>query len=246
MPHFLINSECIKDGEIVIDEKELFNHLTRSLRLRAGEKVLFLDENEIQYETLSQNFTSKSAVFKIEKQYKSERKLNFHLALAQSVLKQDAQTSAIQKATELGVKEIIPLYTDNCALKEAFIRGKIEKWQKIAVESVKQCERADIPLVKDLSNLEKVIKEYDNVFVFAEKYAHQTFSEYLKEKKPDIKGSVLVIIGCEGGFSEREFEFFKQNNLPLLTLGSLILRADTACAVSLATVINGIRDYGIY
>ncbi len=246
MPHFLINSENIKNGEIIIDEKELFNHLTRSLRLRAGEKVLFLDENEIQYETVSKNFNSKSAVFKINKQYKSKRKLNFHLALAQSVLKQEAQASAIQKSTELGVKEIIPLYTDNCAMKEDFIREKIEKWQKIAVESVKQCERADIPKVKELSGLEKVIKEYDNVFVFAEKYADLTFSEYLKEKKNEIKGSVLVIIGCEGGFSEREFDFFKQNNLPLLTLGNLILRADTACAVSLSTVINALRDYEIY
>lgn len=246
MPHFLINSKCIKDGEIIIDEKELFNHLTRSLRLRAGEKVLFLDENEIQYETISKNFNSKEAVFKIEKEYKSERKLNFHLALAQSVLKQDAQGSAIQKATELGVKEIIPLYTDNCAMKEDFIKSKVEKWQKIAVESVKQCERADIPKVKELSYIEKVIKEYDNVFVFAEKYADKTFSEYLKIEKPQIKGSILVIIGCEGGFSEREFDFFKKQKLPLLTLGNLILRADTACAVSLSTVINGLRDYGIY
>ena len=57
-----------------------------------------------------------------EKQYKSERKLALNLYIAQSVLNSDAQTSAIQKATELGVKGIIPLYTDNCAVKESVIK----------------------------------------------------------------------------------------------------------------------------
>ena len=245
MPHFLISSKWIEDNKIIISDKELFNHLTRSLRLRMGEKVLFLDENEIQYETSSSDFSSKTAVFEIIKSYKSKRKLNFHLALAQSVLKQDAQGSAIQKATELGVKDIIPLYTDNCALKLDFIKDKVDKWQKIAIESVKQCERADIPKVMEVSTIEDVIEKYDNVFVFAEKYSDMTFSDYLKNNK-NISGSVLVIIGCEGGFSEREFEFFKKKNLPLLTLGNLILRADTACAVGLSVIINGLRDYGIY
>lgn len=245
MPHFIIRSEWIQDKNIVISDKELFNHLTRSLRLHIGENVLFIDENEIQYETVSQKFSKNEAVFKIINSYKSKRKLNFHLALAQSVLKQDAQGSAVQKATELGVKEIIPLYTDNCALKYDFIKDKTDKWQKIAIESVKQCERADIPKVKDVSFLKNVIKQYDNVFVFAEKYTDITFSDYLKQKH-NISGSVLVIIGCEGGFSEQEFAFFKDNKIPLLTLGNLILRADTACAVGLSTVINGLRDYGIY
>ena len=241
MPHFLISSSWIEDNKIIIKEKELFNHLTRSLRLRTGEKVLFLDENEIQYETLSSSFNSHEAVFEVKKSYKSLRKLNFHLALAQSVLKQDAQTSAIQKATELGVKEIIPLYTDNCAVKEDFISSKSDKWQKIAVESVKQCERADIPKVLELSSLEKVVREYDNVFVFGEKNADLTIFDFvIKFGKP--KGSVLVVIGPEGGFSDKEFEFFKKNNLPVLTLGNLILRADTACAVALSSVINALRE----
>ncbi len=246
MPHFLISSKWIEDNKIIISDKELFNHLTRSLRLRTGEKVLFLDENEIQYETVSSDFTSKTVDFEIIKSYKSKRKLNFHLALAQSVLKQDAQGSAIQKATELGVKEIIPLYTDNCALKLDFIKDKVSKWQKIAIESVKQCERADIPKVMDVSTLGDVIRNYDNVFVFAEKYSDITFSDYLQQNNKNVSGSVLVIIGCEGGFSEREFDFFKEKNIPMLTLGNLILRADTACAVGLSTIINGLRDYGIY
>lgn len=245
MPHFLINSSQIEDKKIVVGKGELFNHLTRSLRLRKGEKVLFLDENEIQYETTALEFNSLSAIFDINKKYKSQRKLNFHLSLGLSVLKQDAQVSAIQKATELGVKEIIPLYTDNSSVKKDIVNNKIDKWKKIAFESVQQCERADVPQISELSTLDEVIKKYDNIFVFVEKNSDLFFSDYLKQNT-ELKGSVLVIIGCEGGFSEKEFEFFKSNNLTMLTLGNLILRADTACACALNTVISGLREYGIY
>ena len=157
MPHFLINSGQIEDNKIIVENGELFNHLTRSLRIRPGEKVLFLDENEIRYETVTLEISSQSAVFSVNSKYKSNRKLNFNISLGLSVLKQDAQISAIQKATELGVKEIIPLYTDNCAVKKDIIAGKIDKWQKIAVESVKQCERADIPKVCELSTLNEIV-----------------------------------------------------------------------------------------
>ena len=245
MPHFLINSGQIEDNKIIVENGELFNHLTRSLRIRPGEKVLFLDENEIRYETVTLEISSQSAVFSVNSKYKSNRKLNFNISLGLSVLKQDAQISAIQKATELGVKEIIPLYTDNCAVKKDIIAGKIDKWQKIAVESVKQCERADIPKVCELSTLNEIVGKFDNIFVFVERNSTLFFSDYLKQNK-SLKGSFLVIIGCEGGFSEKEFEFFKKNNLTMLTLGNLILRADTACACGLNTVISGLREYGIY
>jgi len=243
MPHFLINTADISNNTVTVKDTDLYRHIIKVMRSKTGEKLLFLDENEIQYETVIENIYSNYFECKINKQYKSQRKLPININVAQSVLNSDAQLSAIQKATELGVKGIIPLYTDNCAVKETVIKNKIEKWQKIAVESVKQCERCDIPTVYEMSYIKDVIKNYDYVIVFAEKYAEKTFSEYVKKHKIDQTKSILVIIGPEGGFSEAEFEFFKQNNLPLITLGNLIYRADTALTAALTSVINGVM-YG--
>ena len=186
MPHFLIKSDNVKNNSIIVSDKDLYKHIIKVMRTRCGEKILFLDENEIQYETKLIQIDSAYFSCEIEKQYKSVRKLGIDLYIAQSVLNSDAQTSSIQKATELGVKGIIPLYTDNCAVKESVIKNKIEKWQKIALESVKQCERADIPQVFDMSYIENIVNEYEQVIVFAERYADKNFFEYIKDNKIDV------------------------------------------------------------
>lgn len=242
MPHFLIDSKIVQNNKIQIDDKDLYKHIIKVLRAKVGEKLLFLDENEIQYETNINEIGASFFECEIIKQYKSERKLGINLYIAQSVLNSDAQTSSIQKATELGVKGIIPLYTDNCAVKESVIRNKIEKWQKIALESVKQCERADIPTVFEMSKIQDVVKKYKQIIVFAERDAQSDFFTYVKQNKINKDDSILVIIGPEGGFSQKEFDFFKQNNIPLITLGNLIYRADTALTAALTTVINGVQN----
>lgn len=240
MPHFIINSNNISEKRIKISDKDLYRHIIKVLRAKNGEKLLFLDENEIQYETVLNTVEAGYFECIITNQYKSERKLGINLYIAQSVLNSDAQTSAIQKATELGVKGIIPLYTDNCAVKESIIKNKIEKWQKIAFESVKQCERADIPKVFEMSYIKNICKKFEQIIVFAERDTNTSFFQYVKENKIDKTKEILIIIGPEGGFSQKEFDFFKENNIPLITLGNLIYRADTALTAALTTVINGV------
>ena len=242
MPHFLIESKNIQDNKIIVREKDLYQHIIKSLRAKIGEKILFLDENEIQYETKLSQINSSDFVCSIEKKYPSNRKLGLNLYVAQSVLNSDAQISSIQKATELGVKGIIPLHTDNCSVKESVIKNKIEKWQKIALESVKQCERADIPIVYESASIEDMLEKYAQIIVFAEKYAEKNFFNYIKENKLDKNKSILVIIGPEGGFSQREFDIFIEKKIPLITLGNLIYRADTALTAALTTIINGVQN----
>ena len=242
MPQFLIKSDNITDNKILITDKELYKHIIKVLRARKGEQLFFLDENEIRYETILEKIEKDYFEVQIQKYYKSERKLGINLYIAQSVLNSEAQISSIQKATELGVKGIIPLYTDNCAIKESVIKNKLEKWRKIAVESVKQCERADIPKIFDMKYLKDIVKEYEQIIIFAERNTETTFFKYIKESNIDKNKDIVVIIGPEGGFSDKEFEFFKQKNLPLITLGKLIYRADTALAAALTTVINGVEN----
>ena len=242
MPHFLIQSKNVQNNKIMIDDKDLYKHIIKVLRAKIGEKLLFLDENEIQYETNLEEITSNNFICIVKEQYKSQRKLGINLFIAQSVLNSDEQTSSIQKATELGVKGIIPLYTDNCAVKESFIKNKIEKWQKIATESVKQCERADIPTVFEMSKIKDIVKKYKQIIVFAERDRQSDFFTYIKQNKINKEEDILIIIGPEGGFSQKEFDFFKENNIPLITLGNLIYRADTALTAALTTVINGVNN----
>lgn len=243
MPHFIINSSSVKDYQIRVSDKELYNHIVKALRAKTGESLMFIDENEVQYITKIEEITRHDIYTKVVDFYKSDRKLPLNLYLAQSVLKPDAQFNVIQKATELGVKGIIPLYTDNCTVKQGIIKEKIDKWQKIAIESVKQCERADIPKVFDQSTIEDIIKKgnFDIIMAFVEKHADSTLKEYLSKNKIPQNKSILAIIGPEGGFSEREFKLFKDKNIPKVSLGNLIYRADTAVIAALSNLIYGIE-----
>ncbi len=244
MPHFIISSNSVDKGFINITDKELYHHIAKVLRIKKGEKLLLIDENEFQYIAQVEDISSQCIYTKVIESHKSSRKLDIELYLAQSVLKPDAQFNVIQKATELGTKGIIPLYTDNCSVKQNLIKEKTDKWQKIALESVKQCERADIPKILEPRKIKDIIenKEFDTIIAFVEKDSNCTLNEFFKKNKVKKDHSILAIIGPEGGFSEEEFKLFDKYNIPKITLGNLIYRADTAVVVALSNIIYGIKN----
>lgn len=239
MPHFFIDSKFFKDNFIIISDEDNYNHIVKSLRAKPGENILLIDENQIQYEGKIANITKKSIEVKITNSYKSNRHLEFKLCLAQSPLRSDAQALIIEKATELGVDGIYPIFTDNCVLKKGVIEEKIKKWQKNMVEASKQCERAYIPTCFKPLDMETLIQDnqFDRILAFVERNADYKLKNYLKGK-PILKNEkILVIIGPEGGFSTKEFEFFKKNNITTLSLGDLILKAETAVIVALGNIV---------
>ena len=234
MPHFFINSNNKTDNKIVISDADNYRHIARSLRARCGEKLLLIDENQIQYETKISEINSKEVVCEIEKSYLSKRDLEFDLYLAQSPLRSDAQLTIMEKATELGVRGVYPVFTDNCALKV----NKQEKWQKVMFEASKQCERAKIPTCFAPTTFEEILqKDFDKIIVLAERSTEKSLKQYLSEN-PIKKGEkILAIIGPEGGFSQKEFDYFRNKNLPLISLGDLILKAETAVIVTLGDIV---------
>lgn len=260
MPHFFIKSKNVNNGYALVNDEENYKHIAKSLRARVGEKLLLIDENKKQYETVIEQITNREITAKIENTYQSTRSLGFRLYLAQSPLRSDAQSVVIEKAAELGAEAVYPVFTDNCSLNKSVIEKKIAKWQRIMYEASKQCERAEVPTCKDLTTLQDLIaphleikdvgpysrggqvSTFDKIIAFCERRTQKTLHEFCAEN-PIKKGEkVLVIIGPEGGFSDREFDFFEKNNIPMLTLGDLILRAETAVIVALGNVIYEYRN----
>lgn len=238
MPHFFIGANDVSKGTITISDSENYRHIARALRARTGEKLLLIDNNQIQYETTIEKITNNEIVCRIDKFYPSKRDLDIDLYLAQSPLRSDAQLTLVEKATELGVRGIYPIITDNCAVKKDVAGQKVEKWQKVMYEASKQCERAKIPTCFEVSALDKVLKDkFDKIIVFGERSTEQTLKGYLRVNPIRKNEKILVIIGPEGGFSQKEFEMFKKHNLPIVSLGDLILKAETAVTVALGDII---------
>ncbi len=240
MPHFFINSTQISENIITINDKENYNHIAKSLRIRIGEKISFCDETELIYCCKVNEITKQEIISEILEIKKSERKLDFNLSIAQSPLRSDAQITLIEKATELGVNEVFPIHTKYCALAKLTANAKVEKWQKTMYEASKQCERANIPVCHKLTTIEELpFYQFDKVIVFAERYDQMSLKEFISNNPISTGESILAIIGPEGGFSDKEFDWFKEKNLPLVSLGKLILKAETASITGIGNLIYG-------
>lgn len=238
MPHFFINSNQKNDNNITICDSENYRHIAKSLRMKINENLLLIDELQTQYETIITDISKSEITCKIIKEYQSKRYLKFNLYLAQSPLRSDAQITIVEKSTELGISGIYPVCTDNCALNKNIINNKIEKWQRVMLEASKQCERANIPTCYNLTTFEDLLKlGFDKIIVMAERSEDLTFKKYLDTNKINKGENILIIIGPEGGFSQKEFDYFKANNLPLISLGDLILKAETAVITALGNLI---------
>ena len=247
MPHFFINSQDVNNKRVIISDKGNYNHLAKSLRIKKGEKLLLIDENQIQYETVVENVSNTDITVYVENSYKSSRSLDFRLYLGQSPLRSNAQGIIIEKATELGADGIYPICTDNCALNRSVIEKKICKWQKIMYEASKQCERAYVPKCFELTSFEEIFKLKDKgykIIAFCERLSTMNLHEFCSKNPIKKDDKIIVIIGPEGGFSDREFSMFKENNIPMLTLGNLILKAETAVIVALGNLIYEYENYG--
>ncbi len=245
MPQFFINSKDVIDEKVVISDKENYNHIAKSLRTKIGENLLLIDEKQIQYETVIEQISNKEITVSIKKSYKSSRKLDFKLYLAQVPLRSDAQNIVIEKATELGAEGIFPVISDNCAINKSIVEKKISKWQRIMHEAFKQCERAYEPKCYGATSLEKIInlKNEYKIVAFCERRANLTLHNYISENPIQKDDKLIVIIGPEGGFSDKEFKMFEENSIPMLTLGNLILKAETAVIIALGNIIYEYENY---
>lgn len=242
MPHFLIKKEEIKNNEIIelIDNENLF-HLIKVLRAKKGEKIKFIDCDKFVYFCEIEEITKNNLKAKIIEKQKSNRVLENKICLIQSILAPDAQNLLIANATQTGVQEIYPVISDNISVSKKTLADKVTKWNKIAQENFKQCERADIPCVKEILELKEALSHFkkENILVFAEKYENKTLNNCLNDIDKNEK--IAVVIGPEGGFSEQEFQYFIQQEYKLITLGKMIYKAPNAVVAGVSNIVSRIE-----
>lgn len=180
-------------------------------------KIISIDKNNIICEILGQ--ADKMGVPKIK------------ITLYQALLKADKMEYVIQKSVELGATKVVPFKSKNVVVKvdDKDVNKKSSRWNKIALEAVKQCGRSDIVEVENIISFQELnekLSQYDKVIL-----AYENEEEPLKNilHNLDKKENIAIIIGSEGGFNIEEVEeILKNKNAVSVSLGSRILRAETA------------------
>lgn len=240
---FFSPSEELNENDKIKITGEDFRHL-QVLRVRTGEEIKISDNKNYCYSGIISDFGKDNISILINQKNSFTDEPNIKITLFQALLKGEKNEIVIQKAVELGAAEIIFFHSENCVAKLSDERqdNKIERFNKIARMAAMQSGRDIIPSVKGIMSFKEilpVLKNNDISMVFHEK-SQNSLSVFLTEKINGCK-SVAFSVGPEGGFSEEEIKAFNNNNIPALSLGKRILRAETAplCALSVIMAYSG-------
>ena len=236
MSRFYVPTPQIEKGMLRVEGNEV-KHIRRILRLKAGDEIIVFDSLGKEYEGTIIEETTSSVVIKIQNIFLSKRDSPLDVTLAQSLLKGEKMDYLIQKATELGVKEIIPFFSSRSVplLEKSGRLKRHHRWGRIAIEASKQCGRGVVPKIEslqDYSEMLQIASPGSLRLILWEREGGQ-LKEVLERSKE--KTRIFFIIGPEGGFSQEEVEEAKRAGFIPVTLGRRILRAETAslCLLSI-------------
>lgn len=223
--------EKITGDEVLLTGEE-FIHARTVLRLTEGNEIILLDNSGLEYDGIVAAVGKKQITVHILGSHQGEREAETDVKLLFGFLKNaDKNEFVVQKATELGVKEIALFSSEYSS---AYVNeNKLERLKKIAQESAKQCLRSCAPAIIYYPTLQEALNagmDYTNK-IFACEFLRETGADLQK-----LNGSCVLVVGSEGGFSHEEFELAQKMGYEGVSLGKRILRAETA-AVALTSVV---------
>ncbi|HAP66510.1 MAG TPA: 16S rRNA (uracil(1498)-N(3))-methyltransferase [Nitrospinae bacterium] len=234
---FFVGRDSITDSHVKItgDDAE---QIRKVLRMKEGEEIFVLDGHGWEYKVQLTEIKKRSVMGEIKsKDFKTEDS-RIKIILGQGIPKGEKMDFIVQKATELGVTEIVPLKMERCVvrIKDEGI-DKVKRWQRIAKESSEQSLRRFIPSINTIYDLKHFCDKYkdtDLKIVFYEEEKKKGLKKFLNEKG-EVK-SISIIVGPEGGLSEKEIEIANSYGFISAGLGQRILRTDTVALSALSII----------
>ncbi len=237
MDHFFVRKEDVAGTRLVLRDDES-KHLARVLRKKVGDRILVTDGANTLYEAEVARIGRDGAECDIVKTTTGVNEPRIKVTLAVSLLKNPARIDfLVEKAVELGVHAILPI---SCK-RTIPHRDKKERLQKIALAAVKQSGRCYLPLISDLVRFDDLVGEtrpYNLCLMPHEQADRSQFIGDVIQRYKDA-GSVLLVIGPEGGFTEEETALASAHQFIAVSLGPRRLRTETAAIASLTWVVAG-------
>ena len=241
MPSFYNPNFNINDKYIMLQGDEN-HHLVHVMRKKQGDTVNILNGSGLTAVCTIESVSKKLTKCKVESMEESARS-NSRLSAAFALLKNKHDHLIIEKLTELGVSEFFPVITDRTIKRPK--DSVLKKFQSTALTAVKQCDNPFTPRINDAIGLKDFlnkIKQTEYQLIIASETENKVFL-----KDIDLKEKVCILVGPEGGFSEEELELFKEKGLYSVSLGSHILRAETAAIAFSSQIISFFQQqYGIF
>lgn len=231
IPRIFTNQSLASDSEIELDEAAS-RHLLKVLRFDIGRELILFNGQGGEYNAVISAATKKIATVTIGGFTEESRQSPLGTHLAIGISRGDRFDWVLQKATELGVTEITPLFTERCEvkLKGDRLDKKLESWRQITLSACEQCQRNVPPIFHQ----PKLLSEFISADESALKLVLHHRSDKTLQEMSENPESISLLIGPEGGLSESEIQQADQKGYQHLTIGPRVFRTETAPVVAMS------------
>lgn len=225
-------------NQIVRLPENVFHHWTRVLRAKLGEQAILFNGQGGEYRVELVEINKKDAQVHILEFFPKNRALAIDVTIGLVMSKGDRMDYAIQKATELGVKNIQLLTSERCEMRLKYDRDqkKFEHWQGVAIAACEQCGLNLVPQILAPQSLESWVQQCQ-----ADLKLVMALSDGKVNFPTPLPSQIALLIGAEGGLSQHEISFAHQHGFISWTIGERVLRTETAPVVALS-ILNMLLD----
>lgn len=233
MQHYFVNE--LKNDFFIFD-KETSHHISNVMRMKNGEKVVCVYEKK--FHLCSIQYKDREVCAKIIEDLNINNELDAHINLIYGIPKGEKLDLVLQKATELGVKEVILFNSERSIVKiePSKIKSKYERYNKIIKNAAEQSKRNIIPVLNLPVNIDQIPLGDINIIAYEEESSNNQKTLYSLLNTDLNNKKINIVIGPEGGFSEKEVNYLVNKGYIRVSLGKRILRSETAC-IDLISII---------
>ncbi len=244
MSRYFVNKTQIEDNKIRITGED-YQHLKKVLRAIKGDAITVCCDG-IDYNAVIAEISNDCIISDIIDSVQNVTEPALKVTLFQGLPKADKMEFIVQKCIELGVSEIVPVITDRSIAKintDKDANTKVSRWQKIAMEAAKQCNRGIVPVIGMPVKFSQAVHMAANRELSIIPYEKESAAGFkaIAATGSSIK-SAAIFIGPEGGFTEQEVELAETAGIRKITLGPRILRTETAGMVALSLMMYELGD----
>jgi 16S rRNA (uracil1498-N3)-methyltransferase len=245
MHRFFVDQESFGQDKIIVAGPDV-KHISRVLRLGPGEIIELLDGCGQAARAQIESIGRDAVVCSRLEIYEPPGEPPVRVVLLQGLPKGEKMESIIQKATELGVSEIVPVACRRSMVQLGGDRAgaRRERWQRVAMEAAKQCRRPLFPIVRTPENFVAAINSVSEGALFLLPWEGEHNCSLKEVLVGGVPGEIFIFIGPEGGFDPEEVRQAVGRGAVAVSLGPRILRTETAGPACLAAVMFRWGDLG--
>ena len=243
MARFFVSVDQLLDNTLILTGENAAH--AKVLRLNTGEQVTVCDGQGNECSCLVEQMNQSDVVLSVKERYLSKTEPAINVRIYMAFSKGDKLEHVIQKATELGAYEIVAFPTARCVSKpdEKSLKKKLERWQKIAASAAEQSGRGRIPQVRALNSYKEALEDGANADLKILFYENEHATTLKMALSKGQFQTVCLLTGPEGGLEEREVEQAASAGFDICTLGSRILRCETAPLCALSAVMYHVGEF---